>query len=166
MPRRPYVSEALTPDHDLSDFRCGVAELDRWLTNYALQAASNRTARVFVWPDGRRVVAYYSLTAHQVQREALSQSIRRGNPNNIPAILLGKFALARHLQSRGLGSELLVDALERVVTATQNVAARLVVVDADNEDVVGFYEHFGFLRTGPESNRLVRKISDVAHDLA
>jgi predicted GNAT family N-acyltransferase len=121
---------------------------------------------VFVWaPDGR-VVAYYALAAHQVQREALPQSIGRGSLNNIPAVLLGKFALTRHLQGRGLGAELLVDALERVVAATQIVAARLVVVDADNEDIVGFYERFGFLRTSPESNRLVRKVSDVARDFA
>jgi len=44
------------------------------------------------------------------------------------------------------------------------VAARLLVVEAIDDRAIKFYENFGFVRTAPDSNRLVRKISDIAAD--
>ena len=54
----------------------------------------------------------------------------------------------------------MADALERVVSATQVVAARLVVVDAIAERVAQLHERLGFRRV-PGSLLLVQKISDV-----
>ena len=164
MPPGRYVSTPLTSQHALSGFECGVPELDDWLIRSALQAAANNTARTFVWTDDGRVVAYYALAGHQIERETVPGKVARGSPVHIPAVILGKLALARHLHGTGLGAELLVDALERVLVATQNVAARVVVVDAVDERAVRFYERFGFLRTGPDSRRLVRKLADIARD--
>lgn len=157
-----YESEALGQAHDLSAFRCGNAALDRWLIEAAHQAAANRTARTFVWLDRNRVVGYYSLAAHHIEREMLTHRIGRGSPDTIPAVLLGKLALDTDLHGQHLGEGLLVDALERVLKATEQVAARSVVVDAIDEQAVSFYEKFGFLRTGSTSSRLVRKLSDIA----
>lgn len=159
----------LAESHDVSRFSSGVDELDGWLRNYATHAAAMNTARTFVWAaaDGV-VVAYYSLAGHQVVREEMPHRLARGSPSQIPSVLIGKLALDRTLQGgdRKLGASLLVDALHRVLVATQQVAARLVVVDAIDEQAVGYYEHFGFLRTAPDSFRLVRKVSDVAADFA
>src|SRR5579884_1984575 len=164
-----YESVPLTEKHNVERFSCGVVQLDEWLSSYAKHAAVMNTARTFVWvqPDSV-VVGYYSLAGHQVAREALPRGVARGSPLQIPAVLIGKLALDSALQGheRRFGGELLVDALRRVLKATQLVAARLVVVDAINDNALSFYEHFGFVRTAPDSYRLVRKISDIAADLA
>jgi len=60
---------------------------------------------------------------------------------------------------------LLVDALTRVVAATELVAARFVVVDALHERAAGSYAHHGF-RSIPGTPRLVQEISDVTAALA
>ena len=125
-----------------------------------------RTARTWVWVEGQRVVAFYSVSAHQVVREALPSRLGRGSPQAIPAVLLGKLALDLSLRGKGLGGELLVDALERMVLAAQQIAVRMVVVDAVDQKAVGFYEHFGFVKTAPGSFRLVRKVSDIERDLS
>ena len=159
----------LAESHDVSKFSCGVEELDDWLRNNATHAAAMNTARTFVWAEADGVVvAYYSLSGHQVVREEMPHRLARGSPNQIPSVLIGKLALGRTLQGgeRKLGASLLVDALSRVLVATQQVAARLVVVDAIDERAVGYYEHFGFLRTAPDSFRLVRKVSDIAADFS
>jgi GNAT superfamily N-acetyltransferase len=161
-----YDSEPLTQEHDLSNFDSGNPELDSWLTDHALHAGSNRTARTFVWAEGNRVVAYYALAGHQVVRDQMPAQVARGGPMYVPAVLLAKLALDRSLQGRGLGAFLLVDALERIVAATEVVAARVTVVDAIDEDAVRFYERFAFRRTAPDSFRLVQKISDIAKALA
>jgi predicted GNAT family N-acyltransferase len=79
-------------------------------------------------------------------------------------VVIGRFALSEALHGKGLGGELLADALHRVVAATQLVAARFVVVDAIDARAMAFYEHFGF-RHIPDAMRLVRKMSSVAADL-
>jgi GNAT superfamily N-acetyltransferase len=76
-------------------------------------------------------------------------------------VLLARLALDHSLQAQGLGGALLAEALERVLAATETVAARFVVVDAINEDAARFYEHHGFTQI-PGTLRLVQKASDIA----
>lgn len=126
-----------------------------------MAARSRRTAQTFVWHDGDGVVlAYYSLTAHLLQRDELPHRLGRGGPRQIPAVLLARLALDGSLHGQGLGGALLADALRRVVAATETVAARFVVVDAIDERAAAFYEHHGFRRL-PQTSRLVAKVADI-----
>ena len=157
-----FVAEQLSDAHHLGEFGSGQRELDRWLLEHAIDATSRRTARTFVWHRGDRVVvAYYSLTAHLLQREVLPRPLARGGPRQIPAVLLARLALDLSLQGQRLGGALLAEALARVLAATETVAARFVVVDAIDEHAAAFYEHHGFRRI-PGTLRLVQKVSDIA----
>lgn len=119
-----------------------------------------------MWHRRDRVaVAYYSLTAHLLQREELPRALGRGGPRQIPAALLARLALDRSLGGQGLGGALLAEALGRVIAATETVAARFVVVDAIDERAASFYEHHGF-HPIPETRRLVQKVSDIAAALS
>ena len=111
--------------------------------------------------QGKIVVAYYTLAAHAVEAEEVSRSIAHGSRSRIPAVLLARLALHQDLHGSGRGGVLLADALGRALEASRTVAARLVVVDAIDEDAAAFYRHFGFKNT-PVSGRLVIKMSDVA----
>lgn len=143
-------------------FTSGQPELDRWLQQHALSAQARRTARTFVWHVGdSRVVAYYALAAHLLERDELPAKLGRGGPRQIPSVLLARLALDQTLQRRGLGGVLLADALDRVLVAAETVAARFVVVDAIDLQAAAFYEHHG-LRSIPESHRLVAKLGDLA----
>jgi GNAT superfamily N-acetyltransferase len=136
--------------------------MDAWLSEQSSGAEARRVARTFVWTtEDQTVRAYYSLTGHRIVRDELPRSVGRGSPSEVPAVLLARLALDRSLHGRGLGGVLLADALERIVVATQTVAARIVVVDALHERAAAFYEHHGFKRV-PGTLRLVQKVSDVA----
>lgn len=118
--------------------------------------------RTFVWHEGDGVVvAYYTLAAHLLVKDELPRALGHGSPSRVPAVLLARLALHQRAQGGGIGSLLLADALERVVAATEVVAARFVVVDAIDEQAANFYEHHGF-RAVPGTSRLVQKMSDVA----
>ena len=157
-----YRSERLDPErHGVDDFECGERSLDIWLREQAVVASARRTARTWVWVDGRgSVVGYYALAAHRVARADVPKAVGRGGPVEIPAVLLGRLALSRTLRGQGLGEVLVADALTRVVDATQTVAARLVVVDALHEQVARFYQSLGFRRV-PGSLLLVQRIADI-----
>ncbi|WP_341359269.1 GNAT family N-acetyltransferase [Georgenia sp. M64] len=107
------------------------------------------------------VRAYYAVAPTQLNRaDGLSRSMSAGY-TSVPAYLVARLAVDLELQGRGLGAELLLDALELVVEAAELGGGRLVVVDAIDEMARAFYEHHGFTRIGG-SDRLVIKVATVA----
>lgn len=98
----------------------GEDTLDTWLRRAARQAEAANTGRTFVWsePGSPAVVGYFTLAAHLIRRSDVPRSVGHGSPEAIPAILLARLALHRSLQGRGLGGQLLLDALERAVDAS------------------------------------------------
>lgn len=154
----------LADEHSPDDFDSGEPELDRWLCAYSRSAEVKRTARTFVaFDDDGRIAGYYAIAAHKVSRAGLPKRLGRGDPAEVPAVLLAKLALRKDLQGRGLGAALLGDALGRILDATRTIGARYVVVDAIDDDAADFYAHHGFVQV-PALDRLVRKVSDLADD--
>jgi len=165
MTNPPYRSERLGFSHDVSRFRCGNDVLDAWLRQHAAMSQAKRTSVTYVWTRGDAVVvAYYSLAPHLIENAELPRRLGRGDPRQIPAILLARLALAEELRGSGLGGVLLHDALTRAVAASQQVGGRYVVVDAIDDDAERFHQHFGFTAT-PRQARLVRKVSDIEADV-
>lgn len=159
-----YQSEPLHERHQLAAFDCGKPELNLWLHNSARHAHAMGTCKTTVWHAGDdAVVAYFGLTAHVIEREALPRKLGRGNPDQIPAVLIARLALDSSIQGAGLGGVLLAAAYEKLLAAAQQVAMRFVVVDAIDDDAAKFYERHGFTPT-PVPGRLVRKMSDIAAD--
>ena len=74
----------------------------------------------------------------------------------IPAVLLGRLAIAKSHQGKRLGGALVADALLRA--ARSEVMAYAMVVDAKDEAAVRFYEHLGFTRLDDDPRRLIRAL--------
>jgi len=161
-----YQSELLDDHHHFEAFCSGNPQLDEWLTQYAQHAAAMNTGRTFVWHHGDdRVVGYFTLAAHRVQRSHVAKRAGRGSPEEIPSVLLARLALDRRLHGRGLGGELLWDALTRTVAAGTIAAARLVVVHAIDDSAAEFYQHHGFIPSPDDAHHLVQRINDIARSL-
>ncbi len=102
------MSEALDARHLVEGFESGQPPLDAWLVHSAAHSQAMRTARTFVWHAGDdRVVAYFSLAAHSIIAAEVPRRFAHGAPRVVPAVLLARLALARPLQGKGLGGELL-----------------------------------------------------------
>jgi GNAT superfamily N-acetyltransferase len=159
-----FTLEPVGQDHELGAFECGNDELDRWLVEHARKATGQGT-RTYVVTDGDRVVGYFAIAPHTIDREMLSKAQGRGAPHQIPAVLLAKLAIDRSVQRRGLGTELLIVALETIVEAARRVGGKVVVVDAIDDEAVVFYERHDFVATPSDPHRLVRKLSTIAKAL-
>jgi GNAT superfamily N-acetyltransferase len=163
-----FVCSTYDERFEVEMFDCGQPTLNEWLTRHARTAQAKRTAQVFVWTEegDTAVVAYFTLSAHEIVAADLPRRLARGMPERIPAVLLGKLALDRRLHGQGLGGQLLFDAYQRVLAATRTVAARYLVVDAIDDTAVGFYEHYCLTRSpGEPSMRLIRKLGDIQADV-
>jgi ribosomal protein S18 acetylase RimI-like enzyme len=148
--------EPLSGDHDRSQFLSGSDALDRYFREQASQDIKRRIATCFVAVSvaAQDVAGYYTLTATSVPLSAFSPEIVQKLPRYpvVPAVLLGRLAVARHYQGQGLGSILLADALKRTSRAEFGVFA--MVVDAKDAAAQRFYEHHGFTLLPGEARRL------------
>lgn len=112
--------------------------LDEWLRHRALKNES-RFSRTYVVCEGVRVAAYYCLSAGAVERAAAPGRLRRNAPDAIPVAVLGRLAVDRAYQARGLGTDLLMDALHRVAAAARLMGIAAVLVQAKDEAARRFY---------------------------
>lgn len=128
-------------------FRCGEASLDRWLIAYAGQNQQRDAARTFVTtePDGK-VAGYYTLVAAQVEHQQATSTVSQGLSRHfpIPVALIARLAVTAQHQGAGLGRSLLIDALQRVLRASDYLAVRAITVDALDDRAASFYRRFGF----------------------
>lgn len=139
----------LSPQHDVSEFRNGKHDsLDAWLRDRAL-ASEGLTARTYVVCAAdapSRVVGYYAISTAMAHRSGLPNAkLRRGMPDEVPLLLIGRLAVDVTHQKRGLGTDLLIDALRRCLSAAETAGARAVITHAIDDDAVAFYERHGFL---------------------
>jgi predicted N-acetyltransferase YhbS len=151
-----YVSQTLADHHLLDSFTCGVPALDTWLIQHARRADRAGTARTYTWtcPDDPHVVAYFSIAPTQVTRDQVPSRSLAAGYSVIPGYLLARLALDTPLHGQHLGTQLLLDALERIVTAAHTSGGRLIVTDATH----AFYRHHDFIPL-PDTNRFYLKIS-------
>ncbi|MDO9299218.1 GNAT family N-acetyltransferase [Bradyrhizobium sp.] len=128
----------LTAEHDLSDFDCGEPALNDWLRQRALKNES-RFSRTYVVCDGNRGVAYFCISAGAVERASAPGKVRRNAPDTIPISVIGRLAVSRDYAGRGLGADLLSDALRRIAVASQSIGIGAVLVHAKDDAAKDFY---------------------------
>jgi GNAT superfamily N-acetyltransferase len=128
----------LSADHDLADFDCGEPALNDWLKQRALKNES-RFSRTYVVCDENRVVAYFCISAGAVERKAAPGKIRRNAPESVPVSVIGRLAVSKAYAGRGLGADMLADALRRIAVASQSIGIGAVLVQAKDEDARAFY---------------------------
>jgi GNAT superfamily N-acetyltransferase len=158
-----FVIENLAKDHDLSRFDCGNEALNLWLKRFAWTNVQNDAARVYVAHRGDQVVVgYHALTAGSVSRAEAPERIGRGlAAHPIGVVLLGRLAVDRGQQGRGLGTTLLRDALLRAAQAAETVGVRAVLVQAIDAAARSFYLRFGFSPLPADEMRLMLLMKDL-----
>lgn len=152
----------LTAAHDCSGFDCGEPALDLWLLRRALKNES-RFSRTYVVCEDNRVVAYVCLLAGSVARGAAPGAVRRNAPDMIPVAIIGRLAVSRSHAGRGLGADLLADALRRIAHASRDIGIGAVLVKAKSAAAKRFYLACAeFVEFPAESRTLFLPIEAVA----
>ncbi len=158
-------SEALNPSHDREGFSCGVTALDHYLQRQASQDTRRHVAAVFVMvgeDQPRKILGYFTLASYAVETSGLPDETAKKLPRypTTPATLIGR--LARSVDSPGLGSLLLADALGRILANASKVASALVVVDAKDDGAAAFYQKHGFIPFGGSERKLFLPMKTIA----
>lgn len=138
--------QSLSSTHNCKGFDCGTPPLNEWLVTMAGQQQKKNIARTFVLVDvaaPETILGFYSLAVSEVSRDGLPNP--KKFPNRVPVVRLGRFATLKTFQRKGLGGQLLLNALEKVGELSLNAGIAAIVVDAKDTDAAKYYQKYGFV---------------------
>lgn len=145
MTDRPFEIRLLDKE-DRSGFCCGSEPLDRYFKTQVGQDVRRRVSACYVAVEKAtgRVAGYYTLSAADVPVSDLSAGMTRRLPRypSVPAARVGRLAIDRRFQGRGLGGALLLNAAMRALRS--EIAVFALVVTAKDDEAASFYRYHGF----------------------
>jgi GNAT superfamily N-acetyltransferase len=129
-------------------FSCGKEHLDTFLVQSPdLHRARFGLTTVVFHRDVQGVIGYFTL-ANDSLTLTTSEQIELGVDvvlKAYPAVKLGRLAVAEHLQGRGIGEQLMAFVHGEILDSASLSAARLVILDADNDPrVISFYRRMHY----------------------
>ena len=150
--------------HNRKAFECEEQQLTDYIKKQVSQDIKKKLAVCFVAIDNdNNVIGYYTLSSESLGREQIPDKYLKKVPQNYnaPVILLGR--LARNITAKGigLGEHLLLDALFRAFTLSdESIGAMAVIVDPMNQFAIKFYEKYGFEQL-PDSEKMFLPMSTI-----
>jgi GNAT superfamily N-acetyltransferase len=160
--------EPLDERHDRASFSSGVPALDDFLQRFARQNQDRGLSRTFVLTSGNssEVLGYYTLRAGALLPGDLPEAARKKLPRYpVPVAHLARLAVDERVRGQGLGSMLLVDALEQIVSVARQVGIYAVEVLAKDDRARAFYAHHGFSPLVDDPNHLYVSLREVRASL-
>jgi predicted N-acetyltransferase YhbS len=138
--------EPISADHDAEAFDCGSEAQTQWLRRHALQAHRSDTAKVYVIcrRGTNDVAGYYALSAGSVSHDQLPPRLTKGlGRYPVPVVILTRLGVDIRDQGRGLGHELVRDALLQAASVAARIGVRALPIHAETSEAAAFYRRIG-----------------------
>jgi len=141
--------QLLSSEHVLTGFDCGKPALNGWLVRRSLSNQSGGTSRtwVVIEVETQRVVGFYASSTASVLRSSAPKKFGRNQPEELPAILLGRIGVDAKHKGKGLGTALLRHFMFKAIEVAGTVGVRLVLAHAKDEEAKSFYRYYGFFES-------------------
>ncbi|MDR3490813.1 MAG: GNAT family N-acetyltransferase [Gammaproteobacteria bacterium] len=113
--------------------------------------------------SSKQVLGYYTLSSMGIFPGELPDELVRKLPRYpiLPGILLGRLAVEESRQGKKIGVYLLLDALKRSLSVSDQIGIVAIIVDAKNDAAVTFYKKYGFIELPDTRHRLFLPLSTV-----
>ncbi len=154
-----FALELLDASHDRKSFHSGLPSVDQYLKETARGHTEKGVSltRVLVSAEAKApkaILGFFTLTPCMVEAAGWPE-VPKGLPRNpVGAVLLGRLAVDQSMHGKGIGSRLLSLA-RRITSGSLGATGGIgLVVDAATDDLISFYEKFGFRRISRDSRRL------------
>jgi GNAT superfamily N-acetyltransferase len=142
-----WHEEPIDKKHDRDTFECGEEALNEFLRRYARKSHEMGGAKTFLAiddADHKTILGFYSLSPASVNYARTPGIIRHGLArHDVPGFRLARLAVDRRFQGQGVGGQLLLAAGRRCLSAAKEVGGVVLVIDARNERVAGWYASYG-----------------------
>lgn len=150
--------ELLDKKHNRENFDCGKELLNNYLKTQAGQDIKRKLSACFVLSEKgtNTIQGYYTLSNNSIPLSSFPEKIQKKLPKSytsIPTTLLGRLAIGKNHQGKGIGKILLIDALKKSYEISQEIGSYAVVVDPIDEEAEEFYKKYDFIKL-PDSKKM------------
>jgi len=149
--------------HFRSRFNCGIEALNNYLKVMANQQSKKDNTRTFVLADENNeavIIGFYTLTMTSIDLHALPGNLQKKHQSSTSGGLIARLAIDKRYKGKGYGEWLLIDALHKLLAASDAVAFPVIIVDA-KDGARNFYQKYGFRAFQAVENKLFIPIADV-----
>jgi ribosomal protein S18 acetylase RimI-like enzyme len=166
-----YKIELLAQSHDRDGFDCGSEPLNLFLKQTARQHAERGISRTFVLVDEsavtpKPILGFFALNICQVKSESLTPKEAKKLPRDVSGVRLGRLAVSKAYQRRGIGNTLLVAAMGKFMEIFNTAGGIGLFVDAKDQDAKRYYEQFGFVSLPTNEMELFLPVKTIQEALA
>lgn len=141
---------ALNDATDISKFRCGVQQMDSWINRKGRKYHEKNRSKVFCAQQtgNSTVLGLYELSLSFEDSSALVPEHRDlyKSAGGFPAVYIGHLAVLRSCQCQGLGTLLLMNALQRSYYVSKHVSFYGVALRSLNDRTTQLYLRYGFVK--------------------
>ena len=159
-----FLTVCLDSSHIKNEFSCGKEMLDNYIQKQASQDTKRKLSACFVLAGAdKKVQGYFTLSNSSIPLEMVPDSFRKRLPKSytsIPTSLLGRLAIDSKYKGKGIGRNLLVEALKRCHLISKEIGSYAVIVDPIDEDAENFYVKYGFIKL-PDSGKMFLPMKTV-----
>jgi len=152
--------------HNRKKFDCGVEALNNYLKLMANQQSKKDNSRTYILEDtqnDKTIIGFYTLSMIKVELSNFSPNLQKKYQKNYIAGVIARLAIDKKYQNKRYGQYLLIDALKKLLLASDTIGFPLIVVDA-KEGASSFYKTFGFNEFEEEKNKLFITVSEVRNN--
>lgn len=154
--------------HDRNNFNCEIIALNHYFKAMASQQAKKDNTRTFVLEDtinNSQVIGFYTLTMTPIDLQSLPSKLQKKHQSSTSGGLIARLGVDERYKGQGFGEWLLIDALAKLLSASDSVAFPVIIVEA-KDGSKHFYEKYGFTAFKDDKNKLFITIADVRASLS
>ena len=161
------ITEILNSKHRKNEFSCGKDILDKYLHRQANQDLKRKLSVCFVLAESKTetLQGYYTLSNNSISFDSIPSDLQKKLPKSysfIPVTLLGRLAIDKKFQRKGIGKILLIDALKRCFEISESIGSFAVIVDPLDKEAESFYEKYGFIKL-PDSGKMFLTMKTIKY---
>ena len=154
--------------HDRNNFNCEITALNHYFKAMASQQAKKDNTRTFVLEDttnNSQVIGFYTLTMTPIELRSLPSRLQKKHQSSTSGGLIARLGVDLKYKGQGFGEWLLIDALAKLLGASDSVAFPVIIVEA-KDGSKHFYEKYGFTAFKDDESKLFITIADVRASLS
>jgi len=160
-----YLTEPLDSNYDRGNFSCDKDLLDNYFWEQAKQDVKRKLSACFVLVDNEtgKISGYYTLSSSSISNDMIPEPFKKKLPKSypsLPTVFLGRLAIDKGFQGKGIGKLLLIDSLKRCYDTSKSVGTCAVIVDPLDNEAESFYKKYGFINL-PDSGKMFLPMNTI-----
>lgn len=162
--------EELSGAHDRIGFDCGNDALNLYLRETARQHGLKGISKTFVLVhedaiSPKPIIGFFTLNICQVQTNLVPKNIAKRLPRQATGVKVGRLAVSKSCQKKGIGKFLLVTAMKYFLKIHDLAGGVGLFVDAKDDQAKSYYEQFGFISLNSNDLQLFLPTTTIAREL-